>query len=184
MARAMGLNTVATYVLWNVHKPTPGHFDFSGQYDLAAFLKAAQEEGLYVILRAGPYACAEWEFGGFPSWLLKDPAMAHALRTNDPSSWSPRRSSSPASHKKPPHCLPSTEAPSSPCRWKTSTATSVTKKVTCSTDSYPLNSPPVSTLGQPVIKNMKKRDFGSDPKDLTIARLVKIRIFKPVEERA
>jgi beta-galactosidase len=84
MARAMGLNTIATYVFWNVHEPTPGHFDFSGQYDLAAFLKAAQEEGLYVILRAGPYACAEWEFGGFPSWLLKDPRMSTALRTNDP----------------------------------------------------------------------------------------------------
>lgn len=84
MARAMGLNTIATYVFWNVHEPTPGQFDFSGQYDLAAFLKAAQEEGLYVILRAGPYACAEWEFGGFPAWLLKDPAMSRALRTNDP----------------------------------------------------------------------------------------------------
>ena len=84
MARAMGLNTIATYVFWNVHEPTPGHSNFSGQYGLAAFLKAAQEEGLYVIFRAGPYACAEWEFGGFPSWLLKDPAMSHALRTNDP----------------------------------------------------------------------------------------------------
>jgi beta-galactosidase len=84
MAKAMGLNTVATYVFWNVHEPTPNHFDFSGQYDVAAFIKAAQEEGLYVILRAGPYSCAEWEFGGFPAWLLKDPRMSTALRTNDP----------------------------------------------------------------------------------------------------
>ncbi len=84
MARAMGLNTVATYVFWNVHEPIPGHFDFSGQYDVAAFIKAAQQEGLYVILRAGPYSCAEWEFGGFPAWLLKDPRMSTALRTNDP----------------------------------------------------------------------------------------------------
>jgi beta-galactosidase len=83
MAKAMGLNTIATYVFWNVHEPTPGHFDFSGQYDLAAFIKAAQEEGLYVLLRAGPYSCAEWEFGGFPAWLLKDPKMSRALRTND-----------------------------------------------------------------------------------------------------
>jgi beta-galactosidase len=84
MARAMGLNTVATYVFWNVHEPTPNHFDFDDNNDLVAFIKAAQEEGLYVILRAGPYSCAEWEFGGFPAWLLKDPAMSTALRTNDP----------------------------------------------------------------------------------------------------
>ena len=66
MARAMGLNTIATYVFWNVHEPTPGQYDFTGQNDVAAFIKAAQEEGLYVILRSGPYACAEWDFGGFP----------------------------------------------------------------------------------------------------------------------
>jgi beta-galactosidase len=84
MAKAMGLNTIATYIFWNVHEPTPGHYDFSGQNDLAGFLKAAQEEGLYVILRVGPYSCAEWEFGGFPAWLLKDPKMTRALRTNDP----------------------------------------------------------------------------------------------------
>src|SRR5216683_2360416 len=73
MAKAMGLNTIATYVFWSVHEPTPNHFDFTGQYDLAAFIKAAQQEGLYVILRAGPYSCAEWEFGGFPAWLLSAP---------------------------------------------------------------------------------------------------------------
>ena len=84
MAKAMGLNTIATYVFWNVHEPTPGHFDFSGNNDVAAFIRAAQEEGLWVILRAGPYSCAEWEFGGFPAWLLKDPRMSTALRTNDP----------------------------------------------------------------------------------------------------
>ena len=84
MARAMGLNTIATYVFWNVHEPTPGHFDFTGNNDLAAFIKAAQEEGLYVILRSGPYACAEWEFGGLPAWLLADPKSADAIRSNDP----------------------------------------------------------------------------------------------------
>ena len=69
MARAMGLNTVATYVFWNMHEPKPGVFDFSGGADLARFVKTAREVGLYVIIRPGPYACAEWEFGGYPSWL-------------------------------------------------------------------------------------------------------------------
>jgi beta-galactosidase len=83
MAKAMGLNTVATYVFWNVHEPKPGQYDFNGQYDLAAFIREIQAAGLNVLLRAGPYSCAEWEFGGFPAWLLKDPKMAKALRTND-----------------------------------------------------------------------------------------------------
>jgi beta-galactosidase len=74
-AKAMGLNTVETYAFWNIHEPEPGKFDFSGQYDVAEFIREAQQEGLYVILRPGPYACAEWEFGGYPSWLLKDPEM-------------------------------------------------------------------------------------------------------------
>ena len=89
MAKAMGLNTIATYVFWNVHEPTPGHYDFSGQYDLAAFIRAAQEEGLYVILRSGPYACAEWDLGGLPAWLLADPKSAQAIRTNDPAFMAP-----------------------------------------------------------------------------------------------
>lgn len=84
MAKAMGLNTIATYVFWNVHEPQPGVYNFSGDADLTAFLKLAQEEHLYVLLRAGPYSCAEWEFGGFPAWLLKDPKMSKALRANDP----------------------------------------------------------------------------------------------------
>ena len=85
MAKAMGLNTIATYVFWNVHEPSPGVYDFTGNNNLVAFLKLAQSEGLHVLLRAGPYACAEWEFGGFPAWLLKDPRMSNALRSNDPS---------------------------------------------------------------------------------------------------
>lgn len=84
MAKAMGLNTIATYVFWNVHEPEPGVYDFSGQNDLAAFVRAAQEEGLYVILRSGPYACAEWDWGGLPPWLLKDPKAAQAIRTESP----------------------------------------------------------------------------------------------------
>jgi beta-galactosidase len=67
----------------------PGVYDFSGNNDLAAFIKTAQAEGLHVILRAGPYSCAEWEFGGFPAWLLKDPRMSTALRANDPAFLTP-----------------------------------------------------------------------------------------------
>lgn len=69
MARAMGLNTIGTYVFWNLHEPQKGKFDFSGNNDVAAFVKMAQEEGLWVILRPSPYVCAEWEFGGYPYWL-------------------------------------------------------------------------------------------------------------------
>jgi beta-galactosidase len=89
MARAMGLNTIATYVFWNVHEPAPGEYDFTGQYDLTAFIRAAQQEGLYVILRSGPYACAEWDLGGLPAWLLADPKSAQAIRTNDPAFMQP-----------------------------------------------------------------------------------------------
>jgi len=80
--KAMGLNTLTTYVFWNVHETSPGHYDFSGQNDLAEYLREAQEEGLYVILRPGPYVCAEWEFGGFPAWLLKNRDMK--IRSRDP----------------------------------------------------------------------------------------------------
>lgn len=89
MARAMGLNTIATYVFWDLHEPRPGVYDFAGQNDLAAFIRAAQEEGLYVILRAGPYICGEWDLGGFPSWLLADPASAAALRSDSPAFLAP-----------------------------------------------------------------------------------------------
>ncbi|HEX6809810.1 MAG TPA: beta-galactosidase family protein [Gemmatimonadaceae bacterium] len=83
MAKAMGLNTIATYVFWNYHETRPGVFDFhSGNRDLAVFLREAQQEGLWVILRPGPYVCAEWDFGGIPSYLLKSPAVH--VRTNDP----------------------------------------------------------------------------------------------------
>jgi beta-galactosidase len=70
--RAMGLNTVTVYVFWNLHETRPGVFDFSGQKDVAEFLREAQEEGLHVVLRPGPYVCAEWDLGGYPAWLLKD----------------------------------------------------------------------------------------------------------------
>jgi beta-galactosidase len=82
MARAMGLNTVCAYLFWNMHEPHPGQFNWSGQADAAEFCKIAQEEGLWVILRPGPYSCAEWEMGGLPWWLLKEQDIQ--LRTRDP----------------------------------------------------------------------------------------------------
>lgn len=69
MLKALGLNTVATYVFWNLHEPTSGEWDFEGDKNLAEYIRIAGEEGLHVILRPGPYACAEWEFGGYPWWL-------------------------------------------------------------------------------------------------------------------
>ena len=70
--KACGFNTVETYMCWNLHEPEKGKFDFSGRLDVARFIATAQELGLYVILRPGPYICAEWDFGGFPAWLLAD----------------------------------------------------------------------------------------------------------------
>lgn len=72
MMKAMGLNAVATYVFWNYEEVAPGRWDWkTGNRNLRAFLKAAAEEGMMVILRPGPYCCAEWEYGGFPWWLQK-----------------------------------------------------------------------------------------------------------------
>ena len=82
MAKAMGLNTVSVYVFWNFHEPQPGVYDFTGQHDVAEFVREAQREGLWVNLRPGPYSCAEWEWGGFPAWLLKEPGMV--VRSTDP----------------------------------------------------------------------------------------------------
>ncbi|XP_042707860.1 beta-galactosidase-1-like protein 2 isoform X2 [Chrysemys picta bellii] len=77
--KTCGLNTLTTYVPWNLHEAATGKFDFSGNLDLEAFLTLAAEVGLWVILRPGPYICSEWELGGLPSWLLQDPEMQ--LRT-------------------------------------------------------------------------------------------------------
>ncbi len=82
MAKAMGLNTIGTYVFWNVHEPQKGHYDFSGNHDIAEFVKIAKEEGLWVILRPSPYVCAEWEFGGYPYWLEKDQRLQ--VRSKEP----------------------------------------------------------------------------------------------------
>lgn len=70
-----GFNTVETYVCWNLHEPKPTEFDFSGILDIERFVETAQKIGLYCIVRPGPYICAEWDFGGFPAWLLQDKNM-------------------------------------------------------------------------------------------------------------
>ena len=82
MIKAMGLNTVATYVFWNYHETEPGKWDFeTGNKNLKEYIKTAQEEGLFVILRPGPYTCAEWEFGGYPWWLQKNKELV--IRANN-----------------------------------------------------------------------------------------------------
>ena len=73
--KACGLNAVETYTCWNLHERREGEFDFSGMLDIEEFIRTAQELGLYVILRPGPYICAEWDWGGLPSWLLTYPRM-------------------------------------------------------------------------------------------------------------
>lgn len=76
MAKAMGLNTIAVYVFWNAHEVSPGHFDFStGRLDTAKFLQIAKQEGMWVLMRPGPYCCGEWDLGGLPAYLLKDPKV-------------------------------------------------------------------------------------------------------------
>lgn len=78
--KMLGCNTVETYIPWNFHEKEKGVFDFSGDRDVAGFIRLAQELGLWVILRPSPYICAEWEFGGLPWWLLKEDGMR--LRCN------------------------------------------------------------------------------------------------------
>ncbi len=79
--KALGFNTVETYIPWNVHEPEKGCFNFQGQLDLEKFLQTAQDLGLYAIVRPSPFICAEWEFGGLPAWLLTEDMR---IRSSDP----------------------------------------------------------------------------------------------------
>ena len=88
--KAMGLNTVCAYLFWNYHEWREGKYDWQGQRDAAEFCRLAQAEGLWVILRPGPYACAEWEMGGLPWWLLKSPGDSF-LRTRDAAYMTPAK---------------------------------------------------------------------------------------------
>lgn len=83
MAKAMGCNTISAYIFWNYHEQEEGVFDFTtGNHNIAEFIKIVQEEGMWMILRPGPYVCAEWEFGGIPPYLLRIPDIK--VRCMDP----------------------------------------------------------------------------------------------------
>ena len=82
MCKALGMNTVCLYVFWNIHEQQEGKFDFTGNNDVAEFCRLCQKNGMYVIVRPGPYVCAEWEMGGLPWWLLKKKDIK--LREQDP----------------------------------------------------------------------------------------------------
>lgn len=71
MVKAMGMNTICIYTFWNFHEEKPDEFNFTGQRDIAEFVRLSQKHGMYVIVRPGPYVCAEWDMGGLPWWLLK-----------------------------------------------------------------------------------------------------------------
>lgn len=82
MSKALGMNTICLYVFWNIHEPEEGKYDFTGNNDVAEFCRLAQKNGMYIIVRPGPYVCAEWEMGGLPWWLLKKKDIK--LREQDP----------------------------------------------------------------------------------------------------
>ena len=82
MCKALGMNAVCIYIFWNIHEQQEGQFDFTGNSDVAEFCRLAQKNGMYVIVRPGPYVCAEWEMGGLPWWLLKKKDIK--LRERDP----------------------------------------------------------------------------------------------------
>ena len=80
--KALGANTVETYIPWNIHEPEEGVYDFEGMKNIEAFVRLAEKLNLLVILRPSAYICAEWEFGGLPAWLLKEKDVR--LRSTDP----------------------------------------------------------------------------------------------------
>jgi len=73
LSKAMGMNTICIYLFWNLHEQQPDVYDFTGQNDVAEFVRLVQKNGMYCIVRPGPYVCAEWDMGGLPWWLLKKP---------------------------------------------------------------------------------------------------------------
>src|SRR5918994_1319438 len=81
-ARQMGLNTIETYVAWNAHAPRRGEFDLTGGLDLGRFFDDVAAEGMHAIVRPGPYICAEWDNGGLPAWLFRDPEVG--VRRSEP----------------------------------------------------------------------------------------------------
>ncbi len=82
MCKALGMNAVCIYIFWNIHEQKEGQFNFTDNNDVAEFCRLAQRNGMYVIVRPGPYVCAEWEMGGLPWWLLKKKDIR--LRERDP----------------------------------------------------------------------------------------------------
>jgi beta-galactosidase len=83
MAKALGCNAIAAYIFWNYHETAEGTFDFArGNRDVARFVRLVQAEGMWVLLRPGPYVCAEWDFGGLPTYLLRTPDIR--VRCLDP----------------------------------------------------------------------------------------------------
>ena len=82
MCKALGMNSVCIYIFWNIHEQKEGEFNFTDNNDVAEFCRLAQKNGMYVIVRPGPYVCAEWEMGGLPWWLLKNKDIK--LRERDP----------------------------------------------------------------------------------------------------
>ncbi len=82
LVKSLGMNSVCAYLFWNYHEFEQGKYDWSGQADIVEFCRIAQQEGLWVVLRPGPYVCAEWDGGGLPWWLLKNEKIK--MRTQDP----------------------------------------------------------------------------------------------------
>ncbi|GLT70568.1 hypothetical protein SLA2020_426400 [Shorea laevis] len=80
-AKEGGLDAIETYIFWNQHEPHRGQYHFSGNLNFVKFFKLVQKAGLYVVLRIGPYVCAEWNYGGFPMWLHNLPGVQ--LRTDN-----------------------------------------------------------------------------------------------------
>lgn len=81
-ARLMGLNAIETYVAWNQHEPRRGEWRADGDLDLGRFLDLVAAEGMHAIVRPGPYICAEWDNGGLPAWLFRDPEVG--VRRSEP----------------------------------------------------------------------------------------------------